>query len=199
VTAPVKLRVFVSYTRADQEWAEWVSQVIESAGHTVALQSWDIAAGDNFVSWITEQLAKADCVLPIYSADYFESFWCTQEWTAALTRAASGDSALIAVRVAVCDIPAILRPLVYIDLVGKSRKLATKLVERGLGGGTRARLARQGFPGVADRATELTRLRARWKRAAVLGTIGGFLLADTVFDVPDVPDGPDPDPGDLDF
>jgi hypothetical protein len=196
VTAPVKLRVFVSYTRADQSWAEWVSQVIESAGHTVALQSWDIAAGDNFVSWITDQLVKADCVMPIYSAAYFDSFWCTQEWTAALARVASGDSALIAVRVAPCEIPAILRPLVYVDLVGKSRKLATKLVERGLGGGTRARLARRSFPGGTDRGGELGRLRARWKRAATLGTIGGFLLADTVFDVPD---GPDTDPGDLDF
>jgi hypothetical protein len=32
---------FISYTGADQAWAEWIADQLEAAGHTTVLQAWD--------------------------------------------------------------------------------------------------------------------------------------------------------------
>jgi hypothetical protein len=36
---------FVSYTRSDQLWAEWISWVLEDAGFRVVVQAWDFGPG----------------------------------------------------------------------------------------------------------------------------------------------------------
>jgi hypothetical protein len=40
---------FISYTHADQRWAEWIAWLLEEAGYTTMLQAWDFIAGSNFV------------------------------------------------------------------------------------------------------------------------------------------------------
>ena len=40
---------FISYTGADQQWAEWIAWQLEDAGYTTVLQAWDFHAGSNFV------------------------------------------------------------------------------------------------------------------------------------------------------
>ena len=35
------LKVFISYNRADCEWAEWIAGVLERAGYQPILQAWD--------------------------------------------------------------------------------------------------------------------------------------------------------------
>lgn len=34
---------FISYTKADKEWAEWIGWVLEAARFKVVLQAWDFA------------------------------------------------------------------------------------------------------------------------------------------------------------
>ena len=41
---------FVSHAGQDQAWAEWVAWHLVDAGYTVELDSWDWAAGENFVA-----------------------------------------------------------------------------------------------------------------------------------------------------
>ena len=48
------MHVFISHAGRDRAWAEWAGWQIMSAGHSVSLDTWDWAAGDNFVgdySW----------------------------------------------------------------------------------------------------------------------------------------------------
>lgn len=40
---------FISYTQADQAWAEWIAWQLESAGLSVIIQAWDFKKGGNFV------------------------------------------------------------------------------------------------------------------------------------------------------
>jgi TIR domain len=40
---------FVSYTKPDEAWAEWISWVLEEAHFSVIMQAWDFGAGGNFV------------------------------------------------------------------------------------------------------------------------------------------------------
>src|SRR5829696_4725671 len=42
---------FISYTGADQAWAEWIAEQLEAAGYTTLLQAWDFRPGENFVLW----------------------------------------------------------------------------------------------------------------------------------------------------
>ena len=40
---------FVSYNKADRDWAEWIAWTLEEAGYSVVIQAWDFRAGGNFV------------------------------------------------------------------------------------------------------------------------------------------------------
>ncbi len=40
---------FISYTGADQAWAEWIADTLEQDGHTTLLQARDFRPGSGFV------------------------------------------------------------------------------------------------------------------------------------------------------
>ncbi len=40
---------FISYTRIDRGWAEWIAWQLEEAGYTAVIQAWDFRPGSNFV------------------------------------------------------------------------------------------------------------------------------------------------------
>ena len=43
------LKVFISYNRADRDWAEWIAGAIESAGYKPIIQAWHFRPGENFI------------------------------------------------------------------------------------------------------------------------------------------------------
>jgi hypothetical protein len=43
------LKVFISYNRADRDWAEWIAGVIDHNGYQPIIQAWDFRPGQNFV------------------------------------------------------------------------------------------------------------------------------------------------------
>jgi hypothetical protein len=45
---PALVNFFVSYTRADRPWAEWIAWELEHAGHSVIVQAWDVRPPANF-------------------------------------------------------------------------------------------------------------------------------------------------------
>ena len=54
---------FISYSHADQRWAEWIAWHLEEAGYSTLLQAWDFLAGSNFVlaiRWPLPRGAKAN-------------------------------------------------------------------------------------------------------------------------------------------
>ncbi len=40
---------FISYTKADETWAEWIATELEQAGYSTVIQAWDFRPGSNFV------------------------------------------------------------------------------------------------------------------------------------------------------
>ena len=40
---------FISYNKADREWAEWIAWQLEKDGFSTVLQAWDFRPGCNFV------------------------------------------------------------------------------------------------------------------------------------------------------
>jgi hypothetical protein len=152
---------FVSHAGADRPWAEWVAWQLTEAGYTVELDVWDWAAGQNFVTRMSEALDRADRVVALFSAAYFDrSRYTTEEWRAALLHLPDADGGrLVPLRVeyvAAAQMPALLRPLLFRDLFGLDEDAARQRLLESVTGPRRPDRAAvfpgQGMPG------QLTRL-----------------------------------------
>jgi cellulose biosynthesis protein BcsQ len=107
----------LSYSGPDQDWADWIAWQLVNAGYSVQLDVWGGTAGRGPAAVMTDALARADRVLLLFSAAYF------QHWALAAPDGAPGldQNRLVALRVAPVDtgqIPPSLRPLTYRDVFG---------------------------------------------------------------------------------
>jgi TIR domain len=110
---------FVSYTQADRAWAEWVAWTLEESGHRVLVQAWDFVPGANWVQRMQDGVIGAARTIAILSPDYLDSVYGGAEWQAAWAADPAGrDRSLLTVRVADCERPGLLGPVVGIDLFG---------------------------------------------------------------------------------
>ena len=129
---------FVSHAGADRAWAEWVAWQLTDAGYTVELDAWDWPVGQNFMLAMNDALARCDRVLALFSPAYFERpRYTTDEWTTALVHVpGTGQGRLVPVLVEKLppeDIPAVLRTLIFCDLVGldaaEARRVLLEVVQ----------------------------------------------------------------------
>jgi hypothetical protein len=130
---------FVSHAGVDRAWAEWVAWQLTEAGYTVELDVWDWAAGQNFVTAMSDALGRCARVVALLSAAYFDrSRYTTDEWSvAALHMPGTGDNRLVPVRVEdvpTKDMPAVLRPVVYRDLFGVGEEQARQVLLEAVAG-----------------------------------------------------------------
>src|SRR2546421_11262175 len=86
---------FISYTQADQRWAEWIAWHLEEAGYTTLLQAWDFQAGSNFVLAMDAATRQATRTIAVLSPDYFASQFTPSEWAAAFRRDPTGEQGLL--------------------------------------------------------------------------------------------------------
>jgi len=155
---------FISYNKADREWAEWIAWQLEEAKYSTVLQAWDFRPGSNFVLEMQRASAEAQRTIAVLSPDYLAAPYTQPEWAAAFARDPTGEKgALLPVRARECDLKGLLSQIVYIDLVGldetaaKERLLAGARFERAKptaaptfpGKAVRAVLERPRFPGPA--------------------------------------------------
>lgn len=108
---------FVSYTRTDQSWAEWIAWVLEADGHRVLIQAWDFVAGANWIARMHDGVAKAARTIAVLSPAYLRSQYGTAEWQAAWAADPAGAKRkLLIVRVDPCERPGLLVGVVGVDL-----------------------------------------------------------------------------------
>jgi hypothetical protein len=131
---------FVSHAGVDRAWAEWAAWHLTQAGYQVELDVWDWAAGQNFVTKMSDALDRCDRVLALWSAEYFNpSRYTSLEWSAALASGVAPDR-LVPVRIE--DVPAgqmpgILRPLARRDLFGLPEEEARRVLLEAVRGPSR--------------------------------------------------------------
>lgn len=104
---------FISYTRVDESWATWIAWLLEEAGYSVFIQTWDIVPGDNFVAKMQEAMTQTHNTIAVLSEDYPKSPYAEDEWTYAITR-----RALVPVRVRPYVPAGFFATTVYVDIVG---------------------------------------------------------------------------------
>ena len=123
MSAPRRCRwdFFVSYTSADQRWAEWIAWQLESAGHQVLLQAWDMVPGSNWTATMQGGVHGAERTVAVVSAAYLDSVYGAAEWQSAWRMDPQGSARkLIPVRVEDCPLPGLLASIVSVDLYGLS-------------------------------------------------------------------------------
>ena len=126
-------KVFISYNRADRDWAEWIAGTIETAGYKPIIQAWDFRPGENFVLRMQQATAEADITIPVLSEAYLKSEYTKPEWAAAFALDPTGKKRqLIPVRVAECTLTGLLSQVIYIDLVTLGEEDAQHVLIDGL-------------------------------------------------------------------
>ncbi len=128
---------FISYTKADRVWAEWIGGMLEREGHSVIIDVWDFRPGSNFALEMQQAATRADKTLLVLSEDYLEAVYTQPEWAAAFAKDPLGlKRKMLPVRVGECDPEGLLGPIVYVDLIGLDEAAARQailnaLLERG--------------------------------------------------------------------
>ena len=112
---------FISYNKADREWAEWIAWTLEARGYTTIIQAWDFRPGENFVLRMGTAMNESARTIAVLSKDYLAALFTQSEWTAAFQSDPTGEQRkLIPVRVHPCELPHPYTMIIYCDLVGLS-------------------------------------------------------------------------------
>jgi tetratricopeptide (TPR) repeat protein len=148
---------FVSYTKADRAWAEWIAWQLEAEGYTTVLQAWDFSPGSNFVLEMNQAAQSASRTVALLSPEYFESHFTQPEWAAAFAQDPTGEQGkLLPIRVKACILPRLLAQVEYIDFVDLDESGAKAALRAGI---ARTRLrpsTAPSFPGSASPTSPAT-------------------------------------------
>ena len=52
------LKIFVSYTSADRDWAQWIAWTLKEAGHEPFVHEWEVGAGENIPAWMEDPSSR---------------------------------------------------------------------------------------------------------------------------------------------
>ena len=144
----IMIDFFISYTRVDRAWAEWIAWQLQEASYTVRLQAWHFDYGPSWVQAIHQASMEAERTIAVLSPDYFTAPNTQPEWQAAFAQDPTGAKGiLLPIRVRPCDPPGILAPRAYIDLVGLAEENAHETLLTDVRHGGRTPITAPPFPG----------------------------------------------------
>ncbi|MHC1687042.1 MAG: FxSxx-COOH system tetratricopeptide repeat protein [Methanothrix sp.] len=126
---------FISYNKADRQWAEWIAWQLEEAGYTVVVQCWDFLPGCNFILEMHDAAKSAEQTIGVISPDFLSSVFTQPEWAAAIVSDPTSEKrTLLPIRVKKCQPDGLLAAIVFIDLVDLDEENARKELLDGVGG-----------------------------------------------------------------
>ena len=123
--------IFVSYTQADKDWAEWIAWTLKKQGYSVHLQSWASLPGINWPIWMHDALNESPTVVVVLSNEFMRAIYTKPEFASAFVSDPTGrERKLIPVRVKECKPKGLLAAITYADLVGlPEREAEARLLE----------------------------------------------------------------------
>lgn len=156
---------FISYSLADQNWAEWIAWVLEMMGYSTILDKWDFRPGSNFIMELNTASQQAKRTIALLSPDYIRGLNAQPEWAMAFAQDPTGQrGTLLPIRVGEVELSKLLRSIIYIDLVGLDAEACRETLQKGVQR-TRARpSSKPSYPDV-DRRTESFKLNISEKNA----------------------------------
>ncbi len=146
---------FISYTRSDRNWAEWISWQLEDLGCRTVLDAWDFTPGRDWAHEMHRATQHAARILVVLSRKYTSaSAYGEAEWRTAFAKDPSGElGILLPVRVEDFLPEGLLRTRIYVDLVGLDEGSARQRLESCLAGGRTKPATPPRYPGRPALAT----------------------------------------------
>jgi tetratricopeptide (TPR) repeat protein len=118
---------FVTYAREDIGWAKWVGAQLQLLGYDVELDAWSWRAGENFIARTNLALERAEIIVGVYSANYFNPLrYSVNEMAAAHCLTKTSSKTFIPIMVEDCKLPPLSMPLLPVRLVGMSEHEAIR-------------------------------------------------------------------------
>lgn len=146
---PGSIDFFISYTGADQGWAEWMAWTLEEAGYSTILQAWDFPSSSYFVHKMHEATQIARRTIAVLSHAYLDSAYAEAEWQEAWRNDPRGENGkLLVFRIEDCRRPGLLGQVVSDDLFGIDAETARSRVLIAARRGRRKPAIPPGFPAV---------------------------------------------------
>lgn len=146
---------FISYNKADHDWAVWIAHTLENAGYTTVLEAWDFRPGQNFAVEMQNALTRSDRVIAVLSPDYFRGEFAFAEWASAFGDDPTGARGrLVPVMVRECAPQGLLSTIIHVSLVGLEQAAAGSRLLGGLAAGRGKPLTVPPFPGAAPPRAE---------------------------------------------
>jgi hypothetical protein len=121
VTAP---KVFLSYAHADadKEFVSALHERLKRDGIECFFDEESLAPGVNFVLQISEAIDECNYLVMVMSRAYFSARFAPLEWAAVLSEDPMNERGrLVPLLREECDLPALIRPLNYIDVSSTER------------------------------------------------------------------------------
>jgi tetratricopeptide (TPR) repeat protein len=124
---------FISYNKADRQWAEWIAWTLEEASYSVVIQAWDFRPGGNFVLEMQRATVETQKTIAVLSEDYLNSTFTQPEWAAAFAQDPTGARGkLIPVRVQPCSRSGMFASIIYVDLLNLEAEEAQETLLKAL-------------------------------------------------------------------
>jgi hypothetical protein len=122
------MKIFISYTSSDSDWAHWIGWHLLDAQHHPIVHEWEVAWGQNIASWMEEQLSQADQFIGVFSDEYCQAIYSRSERSAAYWLDPAGHKGyLVPIEVRpVTKWPAFVNPLKRLSLIGLGELEAAK-------------------------------------------------------------------------
>jgi hypothetical protein len=100
-------RLFISYSSSDEKWKKELETHLSALKHQGLIETWDfrkLHVGDNWDATIKTELAQAEAIILLISADFLASGYCWHvEMMRALERHKRGECLVVPVIVRECD------------------------------------------------------------------------------------------------
>jgi hypothetical protein len=142
---------FISYTAADENWAEWIAYELEKAGYSTVIQAWDFRPGSNFVLEMQKALQSSDRLIAVLSPDYLAARFPQPEWAAVFADDPEGETRrLVPVMVRQCEPEGLLGPIVQIRIQDLESAAATQKLLDGVSADRARPTTPPVFPGPAS-------------------------------------------------
>lgn len=122
------MKIFVSYTSSDREWAHWIAWHLRAAGHDVAVHEWEVGAGQSIPRWMDERIGAADHLIGVFSDSYCGAIYSQSErWAAYWQDPAGRDGFLVPIEVKkVTKWPPLAAPLKRLSILDLDKAEASR-------------------------------------------------------------------------
>jgi tetratricopeptide (TPR) repeat protein len=172
----MKSHFFISRSGEDSESALWIAKILEAEGHSTTLQDLDFKPGQSFLHQMKLAEDRASHFIALLSPQYLAKPFTLSELYSAVADDPIGENRLlIPVRVVPCEIPRLIKHIIYIDFVGKDEAQRKHALLQGIAPAREAvpsrevRTSIQKLPAVdphvVGRDTELDWLEQAWSNA----------------------------------